>query len=189
MNVLGRWAGVLAMAGGGLITVVLVIGALAPTSTVWYGLFLGIVLLGAAVPALHWRMRPATGRLGLAAAWLSGLGSVVIVALAAYLIGTGQVGPSQQDLPDGPLTLVGMAASFAWLLGNLGFALALIRSRALPSLGAWLVLAGAFVASAVAPFVGEDSPAALTQAATLVFGLVPLGWILVGSTTWRRTGS
>lgn len=189
MDALGRWAGFLAMAGGTILTVILIIGVLSPTSTVWYGLFLGIVLLGAALPGLYWRTRPATGRLGLAAAWLSGFGALAIVAVAAYLIGTGQVGPSQQNLPEGPLTFVGIAASIAFLIGNLGFALALIRSRVLPPLGAWLVLAGAFIAVAMTPFVGEDSPTALTQAVTLVFGLVPVGWILLGYTASRQTGS
>ena len=188
MDALGRWAGILAMAGGALLSVILIIVAFSPEATAWYGLFVGIVLLGAAVPGLYWRTRAATGRFGLAAAWLSGVGAIAIVLVAAYLIGSGQVDPAQQDLPEGPATFVGMAASIAWLLGNLGFALALIRSHAPPPLGAWLVLAGAFVPLAMTPFVGDDSPAALTQALTLLFGFVPVGWMLLGYAAWRRTG-
>lgn len=187
MDALARWAGFMAMAGGGLVSVILIIGTLSPASAAWYGLFPGIVLLGAAVPGLYWRTRPATGGLGLGAAWLSGLGSIAIVAVAAYLIGTDQVSAAQQNLPEGPATFVAMAASFAWLIGNLGFAVALIRARVLPTLGARLVLAGAFLAVAMATFVGEDSPAALMQAATLLFGLVPVGWILLGYASWRKT--
>jgi len=189
MNALGRSAGLLAMVGGGLITVSLIIGVLLPTSVAFYGLFPGIVLLGAAVPGLYWRTKPATGRLGLAAAWLSGLGSAAIVGAAAYFIGTDQLSAAQRNLPVGPSTFVAIGASVAWLIGNLGFALALIRSRVLPPLGAWLVLAGAFVSGAMAPFVGQDAPEALLQAATLIFGLVPVGWILVGYATWRRAGT
>ena len=189
MDALGRWAGFLAMAGGALLTIILIIVALSPTSIAWYGLFLGIVLLGAALPGLYWRTRPAAGRFGLAAAWLSGLGAVAIVMVAAYLVGTNQVSAAQQDLPEGPVGFVAIAASVAWLFGNLGFAVALIRSRALPRLGAWLVLAGAFVPIAMAPFVGDGSPPALTQAVTLVFGLVPVGWILLGYQAWRGTGT
>ena len=189
MDSLGRWAGFLAMAGGILLAVILIIVALLPTSIAWYGLFVGIVLLGAAVPGLYWRTRPATGRLGLASAWFSGLGALAIVAVAAYLIGTDQVSAGQQNLPEGPPTYVGIAASFAWLVGNLGFAVALIRTRALPPRGAWLILAGALGPLAMAPFVGDDSPAVLTQGVTLVFGLVPLGWIMMGYTASRRTGS
>ncbi|MBF8289469.1 MAG: hypothetical protein HW391_437 [Chloroflexi bacterium] len=186
MSVLARWAGVLAIAGGTILSVILIIVAFSPTSNVWYGLFLGVVLLGAAPPGLYWRTRPATGRTGLAAAWLSGLGALGTVAVAAYFIGTGELGPAQQNLPEGPATVVGMAASIAWLIGNLGFALALLRARALPPLGARLVLAGAFLAVAMTPFVGDDSPPALMHAATLVFGLVPVGWIVLGYSAWRQ---
>jgi hypothetical protein len=184
-----RWAGVLAMAGGALLTVILIIVAFSPTSNTWYGLFLGIVLLGAAVPGLYWRTRPATGRFGLGAAWLSGLGAAAIVLVAAYLVGTSQVSPAQQSLPEGPATAIGMGASVVWLIGNLGFALALLRSRVLPALGAWLVLAGAFVPLALTPVVGDSSAAAATQALTLIFGLLPVGWTLLGYTAWRRLGA
>jgi hypothetical protein len=154
--------------------------------TAWYGLFIGIVLLGAAVPGLYWRTRPATGRLGLASALFSGLGALAIAGVAAYLIGTGRISAEQQNLPEGPPTLVGIGASIVWLVGNLGFAVALIRRRALPPRGAWLILAGAFVPVVLTPFVGEDSPAVLTQGLTLVFGLVPVGWILLGYAASRR---
>lgn len=187
MDALGRWAGLLAMTGGALLVAILIILVLSPTSPAFYGIFPGIVLLGAAVPGLYWRTRPATGRLGLAAAWLSGLGAIATVVVAASFIATNQISAAQQDLPEGPAMFIGIGASVAWLIGNLGFALVLIRSRALPPLGAWLVLAGAFVSVAMAPFVGEDSSSAAVQAMMLVFGLVPVGWILLGYAASRRT--
>ncbi len=187
MDALGRWAGLLAMTGGALLVAILIILVLSPTSPAFYGIFPGIVLLGAAVPGLYWRTRPATGRFGLVAAWLSGLGAIATVAVAVYFIATNQISAAQQDLPEGPAMFIGIGASVAWLIGNLGFALVLIRSRALPPLGAWLVLAGAFVPVAMAPFVGEDSSSAAVQAMMLVFGLVPVGWILLGYAASRRT--
>ncbi len=186
MDALGRWAGFLAMAGGALLVAILIILVLSPTSPAFYGLFPGIVLLGAAVPGLYWRTRPATGRFGLLAAWLSGLGAIATVVAAVYLVATNQVSAAQQNLPDGPAMFLGIAASSAWLIGNLGFALVLIRSRVLPPLGAWLVIAGAFVPLALAPLAGADPSVAATQVLTAIFGLVPVGWILLGYTASRR---
>lgn len=187
MDALGRWSGFLAMAGGVLLTVILVIVVISPTSPAFYGIFPGIVLLGAAVPGLYWRSRPATGRFGLVAAWLSGLGAIATVAVAVYFIATNQISAAQQNLPEGPAMFIGIGASVAWLIGNLGFALVLIRSRVLPPLGAWLVLAGAIVPVPMALFAGEDPSAAATQVLTAAFGLVPVGWILLGYAASRRT--
>lgn len=53
METLSRWAASLAMAGGALFVVVLLIVAFSPTSPVWYGFLVGIVLLGAAVVGLY----------------------------------------------------------------------------------------------------------------------------------------
>lgn len=189
MDLLGRWAGALAMAGGALVTVVLLMTAFSPTTPAWYGLFLGVVLLGFAVPGLYWRTKAATGRLGFATAWLSGLGAVAVAVAAVYLVATGQVSASQQNLPDGPIRFLAIAAGVAWLVGNLGFAVALIRSRELPMLGAWLVLAGAFIPIAMAPLAGDDSPPAVAQALTLLFGLLPIGWFLLGYSAWRRAST
>ena len=53
METLSRWAASLAMAGGAVFVVVLLIVAFSPTSPVWYGFLVGIVLLGAAVVGLY----------------------------------------------------------------------------------------------------------------------------------------
>ncbi len=179
METLARWAAYLAMAGGALFTVVLVIAAFLPTSPVWYGFFVGIVLLGAAVVGLYWRTRPATGRLGWASAWLSALGTIVIVPVGAYGIATGEFSATQQNPPMTPLLALGIAASTGWLIGNLGFAVALVRSRTLSRLGAWLVLAGALAAVATTPLYGVNDPT-ITLVTTLLFGLMPVGWIVIG---------
>ena len=186
METLARWAAYLAMAGGALFTIILIITAVSPTSPVWYGFFVGIVLLGAAVAGLYWQTRPATGRLGWASAWLSGLGAVVLVPVAAYGIATGEFSTTQQNPPLTPVLAIGIAASTAWLIGNLGFAVALIRARTPWRLGAWLVLAGAGVAVATTPLYGVTDPT-ITLVTTLLFGLMPIGWIVVGYAAWRQT--
>lgn len=184
MEALARWGAYMAMAGGGLFVVVLVIVAFSPTSPMWYGFFVGIVLLGAAVVGLYRQTRPATGRLGWASAWLSGLGTIAVVLFAGYAVATGEIGSMQAENPPmTPALAMGIAASTAWLVGNLGFAIALIRSRTLSRLGAWLVLAGAFVAVAAAPL--GNAPALVTLVG-LLFGLMPLGWVVIGYAAWRQ---
>jgi uncharacterized protein YndB with AHSA1/START domain len=182
-----RWAASLAMTGGALFVVVLVIVASSPTSPVWYGFLVGIVLLGAAVVGLYWQTRPATGRLGWASAWLSGLGTIALVVFAAYAAATGEIATLQAENPPmSPVLALGIGASTAWLVGNLGFAVALLRSRTLSRLGAWLVLAGAFVAVATAPLAGSTTAQGITLVSTLLFGLMPFGWVVIGYAAWRR---
>lgn len=189
MNMLARWAAYLAMAGGALFTVILVITAFSPTSPAWYGFFVGIVFLGAAVAGLYWRTRPATGRLGWLSAWLSGLGTIVIVPVAIVAIATGEFSNMVVESPPlTPLLAIGMAASTAWLIGNLGFAVALVRARTLSRLGAWLVLGGAFVAVATTPLYGVTDPT-LTLVTTLLFGLMPVGWIVIGYAAGRQAST
>ncbi len=186
MDTLARWAAYLAMAGGALFTLTLVIVAFSPTSPAGYGFFVAIVLLGAALPGLYWRTKPATGRLGWASAWLSGLGTVAIVLVAILGIATGELSKMlEQNPPMTPVLAAGLAASSAWLIGNLGFAVALIRARTLPRLGAWLVLAGAFVAVATTPLYGVTD-STITLVTTLLFVLFPVGWFVLGYAAWRQ---
>lgn len=150
METLARWAAYLAMAGGVLFTVTLIILAFSPTSPTWYGLFVGTVLLGGAVAGLYWQA---------------------------------------QNPPMTPVLAVEFAAFTAWLIGSLGFAVALIRTRTLSRLGAWLVLAGAFVAVATTPLYGVTVDPTLTAVITLLFGLMPVGWIVIGFAAWRQAGT
>jgi hypothetical protein len=69
-----------------------------------------------------------------------------------------------------------MGTAVAWFLGNIGFAVAIIRAKVLSVIGGWLVLAGAVTGLAVTAVLGENVPPAVL----LVFGLFGIGWILVG---------
>lgn len=189
MDALGRSAGLLAVIGGVLVAVIVSMLSFQPdsagTSVTWYGLFAGIVLLGLAVAGLYRRTRASVGRLGRASAWLSGIGAVATIAMVLYFVGTGQILAIQQALPDGPVGMVAMGASLAWLAGNLGFAVAIVRTRALPRLGAWLVLAGAAVPIGLVPFTTDGAASPLATVGAVAFLLMPLGWIVLGLAATR----
>lgn len=184
MGVLERWAGPMAVIGGALIAVIVSILSFMPAAAgspaAWPALFLGIALLGAAVPGLDRRARGSTGRLGRSAAWLSGAGAAATVAVVLYFLANGQILAVQQALPEGPIGVLAMGASLAWLAGNLGFAVAILRSNVLPRPGAWLVLAGALIPIALAPFTSGASADTVSQLGTAAFLLLPVGWVILG---------
>lgn len=183
MHALERWAGVLAMIGGSVVTLIVAMLSLQPGSAggsaTWVGLVAGICFLGAAVAGMYRRTRSAMGRLGLVSAWISGAGAAATVAAVVYFLVTGQILSVQQALPEGPVGILVMASSLAWLAGNLGFAVAVVRARSLPRLGAWLVLAGAIAPIALSPFT-MDAAGLLAQLASIAFLLMPVGWIVLG---------
>jgi len=139
MGLLERWAGYLAIAGGAVMVLALVIVTFDPESPAWNALFVVVALLAAAVLGLYERTKSAVGQQGV-------------------------------------------VTSLAWLVGGLGFAVALIRGRALSSVGAWLVLVGAVV-GAVAGFAGGENP---PPALFLVFVLFGVGWMLLGYAATRE---
>ena len=192
MGALERWAGSMAVIGGVLIAVIVSILSFVPAEAgnpvLWPGMFVGIALLGAAVPGLNRSAGGSTGRLGRAAAWLSGTGAAVTVVMVLYFLASGQILAVQQALPEGPIGVVAMGASLAWLAGNLGFAVAVLRSRALPRPGAWLVLAGAFVPIALAPFTTDPSAGPAAQIGAAAFLLLPVGWVVLGVQAIGRPG-
>lgn len=188
MDVLARWAAVLAISGGALIAIIASLLVLQPAAAggmaAWYAMFFGIAALGAAVPGMYRRTGQRTGRLGLVAASLSGLGAVLTIGMVAYFAATNQIVAVQQALPEGPIGAVAMGASLAWLTGNLGFAVAIARTRALPRLGAWLVLLGAAMPIALAP-LATDASSPLAAVGAAAFLLLPLGWIVLGVASYR----
>lgn len=175
METLARWAGYLAIAGGAIAAILVGIVAFDPNTGAWFAFFLVVALLGAAVLGFEKRTRTATGQLGRASAWLSAVGAVALLAVFVYAVATNQMSTSASQASD-PLAPYWMVTAIAWFLGNIGFAVAIIRSRALSVIGGWLVLAGALVGLAVTAVLGEDVPPAVM----LVFGLFGIGWILVG---------
>ena len=182
MGMLARWAGYLVIAGGAVMTVVLVVVTFGgdPESPVWNLFFLVVALLGAGVLGLYERTKSAVGQLGRASAWLSALGALGLLLLGAYAIATNQyeTGATGND----PMTPFWIVLSLAWLVGALGFAVALIRGRALSSIGAWLVLVGAVVGAVAGVAGGENPPPALF----LVFVVFAAGWILLGYAAMRE---
>ena len=65
------------------------------------------------------------------------------------------------------------------MVGSLGFALALVRSRMIPPLGGWLVLAGTVLAMGLGTLLGSIAPQ-LSPLSALLFGV---GWAVVGWNT------
>ncbi len=182
METLARWAGYLAIAGGALFVVMLVLVVItdAATSPAWNLLWVVVALLGAGVPGLYERTKSAVGQLGRVSAWVSAFGALGLLLVAAYAIATDQL-DTDQNAPN-PLWPLWIVTFSAWLVGNIGFTVALIRARSLSSLGAWLVVAGAVIGLAASLLGGENPPAALL----LVFVLFGVGWIVLGYAATRQ---
>ena len=182
MGMLARWAGYLAIAGGAVMTVMLVTVTFGgdPDTPVWNLFFLVVALLGAGVLGLYQRTKSAVGQLGRVSAWLSALGALGLLLVGAYAIATNQYSTSATS--NDPLLPLWIVTSLAWLLGGLAFAVALIRARAVSVPGAWLVLVGA-VAGVVAGFAGGENP---PPALFLVFVLFGVGWMLLGYAATRE---
>src|SRR3990170_908341 len=164
MKTLARWAAYLAIAGGAVMVVMLVLVVITnpATSPAWNLFWVVVALLGAGVLGLYERTRSTVGQLGQVSAWVSAFGGL------GLLLDSGQTGAD-------PLWPFWMVTFGAWLVGNVGFAVALIRGRSLSSLGAWLVLAGAVIGLAASFFGGANPPAALI----LGFVLFGIGWVVL----------
>jgi len=182
MGLLARWGGYLAIAGGAVMTVLLVVVTFGgdPDSPAWNLFFLVVALLGAGALGLAERTKGVIGQLGRVSAWVSALGALGLLLVGAYAMATGQYSTSATG--DDPLLPLWIVTSLAWLLGALGFAAALVRARALSPIGAWLVLVGAVVGTAASIAGGENPPPALF----LVFVLFAVGWILLGYAATRE---
>lgn len=151
METIARWSSWLAIAGGALMVFLIAITTYDPTSPAWNAFFLVVLLFGAAVLGFESHTRAATGNLGRWSAWLSNYDTY---------------NPATD-----PLNPFWIVTTAAFLLGNLGFAVALIRAKAISSIGAWLVLAGAIVGLMVT--AGLNIP-------NLFFAAFGIGWIVVG---------
>jgi len=177
MDTLARWAGYLAIAGGVVMAALVVIVTLDPESPAWFAIVPVILLLGAAVLGFEKRTRGATGSLGRGSAWLSAIGAIGLLGVFAYAAATGGISTSgEYDAATDPLTPFWIATAAAWFIGNLGYAAALLRGRALSAIGAWLVVAGTLIGLVLTAVLGENLP----PVAFLLFGLFGLGWIVIG---------
>ena len=181
METLARSASYMAIAGGGLMAIVILVTTIYPTSPAWVGFFLVPLLLGGAVLGFQQRTRPSTGQLGWVSAWLSAVGALAIVAVFGYSLVSGEGTGSNYSVSSDPLILLWIVTAGAWFLGNLGYAAALIRAHALSRLGAWLVLAGTAVALVVTAVLGQNLP----PAAYALFAVFGIGWMVVGYESLR----
>ena len=173
MDLLERWAGYLAIAGGALTAVLVGVVAYDPNTSAWSAFFLVILLLGAAVPGMERRTRTATGRLGRVSAWLSTAGALGLLAVFVYAAATGQMSFEEGAGGLAPLWAV---TAVAWFLGNIGFGLAVARAGVPSRIGGWLVVIGAVAGAGLGVIPNAMPP----QALTLVFGLFGIGWIVTG---------
>lgn len=180
MMVLSRWSPALLILGGALMTVLIVALAMDPASPALYGFLLvapviGIGAFGALVGDRDGADR-GTGLLGRVSALLALLGGVSVALLGTYAVATGQFLLNASVGEGDPLTGPFMVTSMAWMLGAFGVALAMIRSRAVPPLGGWLVLVGTASAIVVGTILASVAPA-LSALSPAPFGL---GWVVVG---------
>jgi len=181
MRVLPQVSSPLLVLGGGLMALLLLVMAVAPTAPALYGFFvvapaIGIGAFGATLGA-----GASAGRLARASAWVAALGGVAVVAVGLYAITTDQLTTSAGVGDDDPLAIPFMLTSMAWMLGSLGVALALARGGTIPARGGWLVLAGTASAIVLGTLLGVVAPA-LSALSALPFAI---GWVVVGWDTRR----
>ena len=180
MKTLARWAAYLAIAGGAVMVVMLVLVVITnpATSPAWNLFWVVVALLGAGVLGLAERARSAVGQLGQVSAWVSAFGGLGLLLVGVYAVATNQLDSGQTGAD--PLWPFWMVTFGAWLVGNVGFAVALIRARSLSVIGAWLVVVGAVLGVAVSVFGGDNTPL------LLVFVLFGAGWIVLGYAATRE---
>jgi len=176
MRTLASGSSVLLLLGGALMTVLLLVMTAVPESPAIYGFFVVAPVIGLGVLGSMVAAGDAVGRAGRLAAWASAVAGVAVVGVGGYAIATGQFSTSAGIGGDDPLAVPFAATSMLWMIGSLGFVLALVRRRAVPQAGAWLVLVGVVLAIGLGTILGSIAPQ-LAPLAALPFGL---GWAVVG---------
>ena len=179
MSLFARMSPFLLVGGGALMVALLLAMTIDLESPAIYGFFvvapaIGVGVLGALVVVGN-----GAGRLGRVSAWVAGLGGILLVIVGGYAIATNQFVVGAGVGGDDPLAVPFALTSMAWMVGSLGFALALVRSRMIPPLGGWLVLAGTVLAMGLGTLLGSIAPQ-LSPLSALLFGV---GWAVVGWNT------
>lgn len=176
MDVLARSSSGLQLFGGALMAVLLLIMTVVPTAPAIYGFFVVAPVIGlGALGATH-AAKAGAGRLGRVSGWAAATGGIAVVIVGAYAIGTGQFSATAGLGDDDPLAIPFMVTSMSWMVGSLGVAVAMVRSRAIPARGAWLVLAGTVGAITIGTILGVLAPQ-LSPLSALPYAL---GWLVVG---------
>jgi hypothetical protein len=177
METTARYAGWLALVAGALTVAVTVILLVLPDSPAWMGFFAVALLLAFAIVGLERRTSAATGALGRWSAWLT-IGALVAV-LAVLIWSSLSYGEltGEYDFANDPFLPFWLVTGTAWLLGTVGYAVALVRGGVSPSLGAWLVVIGALASVGALVGVAVGLPIVVATACLGVFGL---GWLMIG---------
>lgn len=176
MSLLARSSSSVLILGGALMTVLLAVMTVAPASPAIYGFFVVAPAIGIGVLGARLVAGGGAGRFGRFSAWIAALGGIMVVFVGGYAIVTNQFSAGVGAGSDDPLAIPFMLTSMAWMLGSLGFALALVRSGTIPALGGWLVLLGTVTAIVLGTLLGSIAPE-LSPLTALPFGI---GWSVVG---------
>ena len=179
MSLVARLSPLLLMGGGAVMVALLLAMTIDPESPAIYGFFLVAPAIGVGVLGALMAAGEGAGRLGRVSAWVAALGGVLVVIVGGYAIATDQFVVGAGVAGDDPLAIPFMLTSTAWMVGSLGFAVALVRGRMIPPLGGWLILAGTVLAMGLGSLLGEIAPQ-LSPLSALVFGA---GWAVVGWNT------
>lgn len=173
-----RFAGPLALLGGGVFVLATLTLVVIPSAYSWIGLIVAMVLIGGAALGLQRQVGARTGSLGRWAALATAAAALALIALVLIALATTA---GDMTTPPPPIVIALSSVAFlVWLVGSIVFALSLIRAKAVPALAGWLIVLGAAVGS-VAIFASGASGPNPSPLFFLPFGLYGVGWILVGS--------
>lgn len=183
MSLVARMSPLLLLGGGAAMVALLVAMTIDPLSPAIYGFFVVAPAIGLGVLGSLLSADDGAGALGRTSAWVAALGGITVVIVGGYAIATDQFMAGAGMAGDDPLAVPFMLTSMAWMVGSLGFALALVRTGMIPPLGGWLVLAGTALAIGLGTLLGSIAPQ-LSPLSAVLFGV---GWAVVGWNT-RRAG-
>ncbi len=179
METLARFAGPLALLGGGAWIIAGLVQAVAPTAPSWIGVFAAILLIGGAAFGLQRHVGAGTGSLARWGATAAAVGSVVLVACALMVVATGQANAAT---PPPILVALALMSALLWFVGGLAFALGLLRAKAISPLAGWLVVLGAVIVPGLVVAIPQDPPP-FVYVPLVLYGV---GWMLVGYEAWRQ---
>ena len=176
MSTLTRFAGPLAMLGGGVFVLAILAVAVDPSALAWIGLIVAMFLIGGAALGLQRQVGARIGSLGRWAALATAAAALALIALVLIALATTA---GDMATPPPPVVIASSGVAFlVWLLGSIVFALSLIRAKAVPALAGWLVVLGAGIGSVVLfAFTSGPNPSPLFY---LPLGLYGVGWMLIG---------
>lgn len=177
MSTLTRFAGPLALLGGGVFVLATLTLVVFPSAFSWIGLIVAMVLIGGAALGLERQVGARTGSLGRWAALATAAAALALIALVLIALATTA---GDMATPPPPVVIASSFVAFlVWLLGSIVFALSLIRAKAVPALAGWLIVLGAGAGS-VASFASGASGPNPSPLFYLPLGLYGVGWMLVG---------